>query len=109
MGGAEWMGGGDLSGRLPRWEGLDGVLRMHAAALAVIMLVFGIGAACAEPPFFARKTITITVGYSAGRSYDLYRRVVARPPGKQLPAQPAGIAQKMPGAGRLKAPNYHYA
>src|SRR2546421_3904118 len=106
MGGAEWMGGGDLSGRLPRWEGLDGVLRMHAAALAVIMLVFGIGAVCAEPPFFARKTITITIGYSAGGSYDLYGRVVARHLGRHIPGEPTLIAQNMPGAGSLKAANY---
>jgi len=108
MWGAEWVGCSDFSCRPPCWEGLDGVLRMHAAALAVIMLVFGIGAACAEPPFFARKTITITIGYSAGGSYDLYGRVVARHLGRHIPGEPTVIAQNMPGAGSLKAANYLY-
>ena len=59
-------------------------------------------------PFFARKTISISIGYTAGGSYDLYGRLVARHLGKHLPGQPAVIAQNMPGAGSLKAANYLY-
>ena len=67
-------------------------------------------AAAAQPAesFFARKTITITIGYTAGGSYDLYGRMVARHLGKHIPGQPTLIAQNMPGAGSLKAANYLY-
>ncbi len=58
--------------------------------------------------FFARKTITIAIGYTAGGSYDLYGRMVARHLGKHIPGQPTVIAQNMPGAGSLKAANYIY-
>jgi tripartite-type tricarboxylate transporter receptor subunit TctC len=66
--------------------------------------------ATAQPveQFFARKTVTITIGYTAGGSYDLYGRMVARHLGKHIPGQPTLIAQNMPGAGSLKAANYLY-
>ena len=66
--------------------------------------------AAAQPAeqFFARKTVTITIGYAAGGSYDLYGRMVARHLGKHIPGQPTLIAQNMPGAGSLKAANYLY-
>jgi tripartite-type tricarboxylate transporter receptor subunit TctC len=62
----------------------------------------------AQEPFFARKTITISIGYTAGGSYDLYGRMVARHLGRHIPGQPTIIAQNMPGAGSLKAANYLY-
>jgi tripartite-type tricarboxylate transporter receptor subunit TctC len=79
----------------------------HATVAFVAPLVSTLEAA-AQPaePFFARKTITISIGYTAGGSYDLYGRLVARHLGKHLPGQPAVIAQNMPGAGSLKAANY---
>src|SRR3979411_840738 len=66
--------------------------------------------AAAQPAeqFFARKTVTITIGYTAGGSYDLYGRMMARHLGKHIPGQPTLIAQNMPGAGSLKAANYLY-
>jgi tripartite-type tricarboxylate transporter receptor subunit TctC len=76
----------------------------------VVVLLMAAGGATAQPveQFFARKTITITVGYTAGGSYDLYGRMVARHLGKHVPGQPTVIAQNMPGAGSLKAANYLY-
>lgn len=62
----------------------------------------------AQAPFFAHKTITISIGYTAGGSYDLYGRLVARHLGKHIPGQPIVVAQNMPGAGSLKAANYIY-
>jgi tripartite-type tricarboxylate transporter receptor subunit TctC len=59
-------------------------------------------------PAFARKTITISIGYTAGGSYDLYGRLVARHLGKHIPGHPTVVAQNMPGAGSLKAANYIY-
>jgi hypothetical protein len=84
MRGAEWIGWGDSTARCAPWEGHDGVSHAQAACLAVVMLLVGIGVACAEPAFFARKTITVTIGYSAGGSYDLYGRLLARHLGKHI-------------------------
>jgi tripartite-type tricarboxylate transporter receptor subunit TctC len=64
--------------------------------------------ATAQTPFFAHKTITISIGYTAGGSYDLYGRLVARHLGKHIPGQPTVVPQNMPGAGSLKAANYLY-
>jgi tripartite-type tricarboxylate transporter receptor subunit TctC len=79
-------------------------------SLAVAALFVAAGDAAAQPveQFFARKTVTITIGYTAGGSYDLYGRMVARYLGKHIPGQPSVIAQNMPGAGSLKAANYLY-
>jgi tripartite-type tricarboxylate transporter receptor subunit TctC len=60
-------------------------------------------------PFFARKTITISIGYTAGGSYDLYGRLIARHLGKHVPGNPTVVAQNMPGAGSLKAANWLFA
>src|SRR5262245_55134295 len=81
--------------------------------LAAIMLVpfagFGMSiSAHAQEPFFTRKTITISIGYTAGGSYDLYGRLVARHIGKHIPGQPIVVAQNMPGTGSLKAAAYIY-
>ena len=79
-------------------------------AFAIAMLSFAMGNLAAQPveQFFAHKTVTITIGYTAGGSYDLYGRMVARHLGKHIPGQPTVIAQNMPGAGSLKAANYLY-
>jgi tripartite-type tricarboxylate transporter receptor subunit TctC len=78
--------------------------------LAIALLLLAAYEAAAEPieQFFARRTITIVIGYTAGGSYDLYGRMVARHLGKHIPGQPTVIAQNMPGAGSLKAANYLY-
>src|SRR5260370_28061075 len=78
--------------------------------LAIALLLLAAGEAATQPAdqFFARKTVTITIGYTAGGSYDLYGRMVARHLGKHIPGQPTLIAQNMPGAGSLKAANYLY-
>src|SRR5262249_5908983 len=80
---------------------------VHAALAAPLLPAPG-AAAQRVDQFFARKTVTITIGYTAGGSYDLYGRMVARHLGRHIPGQPAVIAQNMPGAGSLKAANYLY-
>jgi tripartite-type tricarboxylate transporter receptor subunit TctC len=79
-----------------------------SAFSAMLLLVPAHAGAQPLEPFFARKTITVTIGYTAGGSYDLYGRLVARHLGRHIPGQPAVIAQNMPGAGSLKAANYLY-
>jgi hypothetical protein len=83
------------------------VPKAFAAAAVALMIA---PAANAQPveQFFARRTITISIGYTAGGSYDLYGRMVARHLGKHIPGQPTVVAQNMPGAGSLKAANYIY-
>jgi tripartite-type tricarboxylate transporter receptor subunit TctC len=78
-------------------------------AFVITMLALAVDA-FAQPAdqFFARKTITISIGYTAGGSYDLYGRLVARHLGRHIPGQPTVLAQNMPGAGSLKAANYLY-
>src|SRR5262249_15970043 len=80
------------------------------ATIVVVAATLTLTAAQAQPgePFSARKTITISIGYTAGGSYDLYGRLIARHLGKHLPGMPTVIAQNMPGAGSLKAANYLY-
>jgi tripartite-type tricarboxylate transporter receptor subunit TctC len=62
--------------------------------------------AFAQDVDFGRKTITIYIGNTAGGSYDLYGRVVARFLGKHLPGNPSVVVQNVPGAGGLKLANY---
>jgi tripartite-type tricarboxylate transporter receptor subunit TctC len=81
---------------------------LQTSALAVLLLAAGHAAAEPVEQFFARKTLTVTIGYTAGGSYDLYGRMVARHLGRHIPGQPTIIAQNMPGAGSLKAANYLY-
>jgi tripartite-type tricarboxylate transporter receptor subunit TctC len=75
-----------------------------AATLLVAPLAYGQTA----EPFFARKTVTVYVGYTAGGSYDLYARLIARHLGKHVPGNPTVVAVNMPGAGSMKAANYVY-
>src|SRR5215468_9804215 len=79
-------------------------LTIVAAALAIAA---GAGApAAAQDGNFAAKTITIYIGNTAGGTYDLMGRLVARHLGRHLPGQPTVIADNMPGAGTLRAANY---
>ncbi len=58
--------------------------------------------------FYRGKTVTLTVGYSAGGGYDTYARILARHMGRHIPGNPAIVVQNAPGAGSLKAANYLY-
>jgi len=84
-----------------------GIVRTALAAAAAMLIAPLVHAQPAEP-FYARKTITISIGYTAGGSYDLYGRLVARHLGKHIPGNPTVVAQNMPGAGSMKAANYVY-
>jgi tripartite-type tricarboxylate transporter receptor subunit TctC len=83
------------------------LLRLFLAG-AVALLIAPMAHAETAEAFFARKTVTIYVGYTAGGSYDLYARLIARHLGKHIPGNPSVVAQNMPGAGSMKAANYIY-
>ena len=85
-------------------------MKTHCAMLAGALAL-----ACFCPPAgraqeidFARKTITIYIGNTAGGTYDLMGRLVARHLGRFLPGNPTVIAENMPGAGSMRAANYIY-
>jgi tripartite-type tricarboxylate transporter receptor subunit TctC len=82
-------------------------LQTALAAALVVLFAVPLSAQPVEQAF-AGKTITIHVGYTAGGSYDLYGRLVARHLGQHLPGHPTVVVQNMPGAGSLKAANYLY-
>jgi tripartite-type tricarboxylate transporter receptor subunit TctC len=75
--------------------------------LAIVMLLTQSPlAAQGTADFYRGKTVTLTVGYSAGGGYDTYARILARHMGKHIPGNPAIVVQNAPGAGSLKAANY---
>jgi tripartite-type tricarboxylate transporter receptor subunit TctC len=81
---------------------------LKALAAAAMLLIAPFAYGQQAEPFFARKTVTIYIGYTPGGSYDLYARLIARHLGKHVPGNPAVVPQNMPGAGSMKAANYIY-
>src|SRR5450759_5310170 len=59
--------------------------------------------------FYRGRTVTISVGLSAGGGYDLHARVLARYLGKHLPGAPAVVVKNTPGAGGLTLVNALYS
>ncbi len=78
------------------------------AAGACGALLFGAGAAQADPSFYKDKSIVILAPADPGGSYDLYGRLAATHLVKHLPGASA-VVQNMPGAGGLRAINYLYS
>jgi tripartite-type tricarboxylate transporter receptor subunit TctC len=62
----------------------------------------------AQSAFYQGKTIRLTVGTSAGSTYDAYARLIAHHWGKHIPGKPEFAVQNMPGAGSLIAANHIY-
>jgi tripartite-type tricarboxylate transporter receptor subunit TctC len=56
--------------------------------------------------FYKGNTINIYVGFSAGGTYDLYARTLARHIGRHIPGSPAVITRNMAGAGSLRLANF---
>ncbi|MEA2904138.1 MAG: hypothetical protein QOI12_1525 [Alphaproteobacteria bacterium] len=81
------------------------VIRVAIAIAALNVTAHG---AIAQDNDFAKKTITIYIGNTAGGTYDLMGRLLARHLGHHLPGNPTVIADNMPGAGTLRAANYIY-
>ena len=53
--------------------------------------------------FFKGKKIDMIIGYSAGGTYDLYARLIARQMGNYLPGNPVIVPRNMPGGGSVSA------
>jgi tripartite-type tricarboxylate transporter receptor subunit TctC len=56
--------------------------------------------------FYKDKTITITIPYGPGGTYDKYGSSFSNHLGRQLPGKPTVIMQYMPGAGGSRAMNW---
>ena len=76
------------------------------AGLSTIVVVSAPQRACAQE--YKDKTIRFIVGYSAGGSFDLYTRVIARHFSKHVPGNPTTIVENMTGAGGIIAANHIY-
>jgi len=62
----------------------------------------------ASPDYFAGKTITLQVNYSAGGPTDVSARMIAQYLGKHVPGNPQIIVENKAGAGGLVGKNYVY-
>lgn len=71
-------------------------------------LVMGSISTAGTQEFFKGKTIRFIVGYSAGGSFDLYTRTIARHFSKHVPGDPTTIVENMTGAGGIIAANHLY-
>jgi tripartite-type tricarboxylate transporter receptor subunit TctC len=80
-------------------------LMAHIPCTVVLLLTQWPIAASAQQPFYAGKTITLTVGFGSGGSYDLYSRLLARHLGKHIPGNPDVVVFNRPGAGGMLAFN----
>ena len=77
--------------------------------LAALALASGGGAhAQSVAEFYKGKTVSLYIGFSAGGTYDLYGRQVARHIGKHIPGNPAVVPRNMEGAGSIRLTNFVY-
>ena len=64
--------------------------------------------ALADPvsDFYAGKTISVNIGFSAGGGFDLYARTVTRHMMRHVPGAPKVVARQMPGGGSFRAAQF---
>ena len=82
------------------------------ALLIALALLTGAGHAAAQTSveqFYRGKKLDMIIGYSAGGTYDLYARLVARHLGNYIPGNPSIVPRNMPGAGSRTAAAYVYS
>jgi tripartite-type tricarboxylate transporter receptor subunit TctC len=72
-----------------------------AIACAAGLLTTGARAQDAVANFYRGKTITLSVGFTAGGGYDLHARTLARHMGRHIPGNPAIVVKNVPGAAGL--------
>jgi tripartite-type tricarboxylate transporter receptor subunit TctC len=83
-------------------------MMLRAASIALLATAMPLAASAADKAvaeFYAKRQVTIAVGFSAGGNYDVYARLVARHLGKHIPGNPTVIVQNMPGAGSRRLAN----
>src|SRR5260370_38781056 len=81
-----------------------------ALSLALLALTPAAPAAAQSvADFYRGRTVTISVGLSAGGGYDLHDRVLAKYFGRHLPGAPAIVVKNSPRAGGLTPGNSLYS
>jgi tripartite-type tricarboxylate transporter receptor subunit TctC len=77
-----------------------------AVAVAAVVLAAPMAHAQSVSDFYAGKTLSLQVGFSAGGGYDQYARALAQQLSKHIPGRPQVVVKNMPGAGSLKLAIY---
>ena len=90
-----------LDKNVPQW------LRWAIAAIGMLAAQNALADSVAD--FYRGKTLSLVVSTTAGTSYDLMGRTLARYLPKHIPGTPAMIVQNMPGADGIVAANYLYS
>lgn len=91
-----------------RFSQTFGAVGLLAALLTSTGLTSATARADAVGDFYKGNTVTVIVGFSAGGTYTLYARLLARHLSKHIPGKPKFVVQNMPGGGGTKAANYVY-
>src|ERR1700681_3134118 len=88
----------------------DRTVRLTSALVGLLVLAAPMrpGRAQSVEDFYRGRTVTLTIGFSAGGGYDLYARLLARHLGKHIPGQPNVLPQNREGAGSQRATLYLY-
>jgi tripartite-type tricarboxylate transporter receptor subunit TctC len=87
---------------------MNRVGRIMLAVCAGVVLAGSISSSAQGQEFYKDKTIRFIVGYSAGGSFDLYTRTIARHFSKHVPGHPTTLVENMTGAGGIIAANHLY-
>ena len=77
-----------------------------AAALAGVLSASQVAFADGVADFYAKKRITMLIGFGVGGGVDTFGRLLARRLGENLPGKPTVVVQNMPGGGGFKSTNY---
>lgn len=94
------VGGRALASKLPvdatdKWGFSMRIVMLLTAMLAAC---FAVPQQAAAEDFYAGKTLTILVGFSAGGGFDVNARALARHIGRHIPGTPNVVVDNMPGA-----------
>src|SRR5262245_58835562 len=82
-------------------------LRLKILAVALACGLAPVGAtAQTVADFYRGKQVSLYIGFSAGGTYDVYARAIARHLGRHIPGNPTVIPRNMEGAGSLRLANY---
>ena len=79
-----------------------------SAATVALGFLHQMGGVAHGQDFYKGKTIHFIVAYSAGGSFDLYTRVIARHISKYIPGNPTTVVDNMTGAGGIIVANHLY-
>jgi tripartite-type tricarboxylate transporter receptor subunit TctC len=77
--------------------------RLSIIALIALCALMGGARADAIEDFYKGKTVNVVIGNTAGGTYDLYGRTIARHLTRFIPGNPRTIFQNMPGAASYQA------